>query len=265
MIKLGKIFGSSPKSTKSSTADAGMTAPLEHPSGLRTVYELYPNIDKIRQRESCPDIKDEFFWETYEKCKAHSLLGIETFYNLFRSIEYIAANSIPGDFVECGVFLGGAILAISDFAHHFGLRDRRFYLYDTFEGFPANTTEIDVRGNKVDFGRHHSFLQTVESVISRSLSPREHFHIVQGMVEETLPRTKPASICLLRLDTDYYESTRVELLELYPLLPSGGVLIIDDYGLFQGARRATDEFLSSQQKKLLLTRVNFSVRSGIKP
>ena len=260
MIKLKKLFRSS-----SNGGPSPASPPPRNTGRFRTVYELFPQIEEQRAPKDYPDIKDEFFWATFEKCKAYSLLGVETVYNLYRSVEYLAANRIAGDFVECGVFLGGAILAMSDFAHHFGLRDRRFYLYDTFEGFPTNTSELDLRGNKVDFHSHANFLETVRDVISRSLCSREQFEIVQGMVEQTLPRTKPRAICLLRLDTDYYESTRVELTELYPLLSSGGVLIIDDYGLFQGARKATDEFLGQQKQKPLLARINFAVRAGIKP
>jgi O-methyltransferase len=264
MIKLKKLFGNS----ESEAEDHPWTpTPSNSPDGLgfRTVYQLFPKIERQRDPSNYPDIKDDFFWQTFEKCKAYSLLSVEAFYNLYRSVEYLARNRVPGDFVECGVFLGGAILAISDFAHHFGIGDRQFFLYDTFAGFPAETKELDLRGNPVNFQKHPNFRGTVDSVIAQSLCAKEQFHIVEGMVEETLPRTKPSAISLLRLDTDYYESTRVELTELYPLLASGGVLIVDDYGLFQGARRATDEFLEKQAKKPLLIRINFSVRTGVKP
>jgi len=245
---------------------ASPSSPTSGPTsqGGRTVYEIFPDIDKIRVPEQFPDIKEPFFWETYEKCKAYSLLGIETFYNLYRSVEYVAQNKVAGDFVECGVFLGGSVLATSDFAHHFGLRDRRFHIYDTFEGFPDNTWELDWHGTKVPFTKHANFLECVRKAVTRSLCPADRFEFVAGMVEETLPRHKPGAIALLRLDTDYYESTRAELEHLYPLLSPGGVLIIDDYGLFQGARRATDEFFAHQDKGILLMRVNASVRCGVK-
>jgi O-methyltransferase len=247
-----------------SSANENPAGSAQQSGGFGTVYELYPGIDQMRQPEYFLDIKDEFFWQTYAKCKAYSLLGIDAFYNLYRSIEYIAVNKIPGDFVECGVFLGGAVLAMSDFAHHFGITDRDFFLYDTFAGFPKDTSETDFHGKEVKLWPHREFRATVESVLAQSLYPPERFRLVPGMVEETLRKKKPGTICLLRLDTDYYESTRVELEELYPRLATGGVLIIDDYGLFQGARRATDEFLAKHPKRMLLTRVNYSVRSGLK-
>src|SRR5688572_33469543 len=100
MIKFAKLFGSKPKVGEPLAEEAGDTPPVEDPAGFRTVYELYPKIDKLRLPEHFPDIKEEFFWQTYEKCKAYSLLGIETFYNVYRSVEYIAVNKIPGEFVE---------------------------------------------------------------------------------------------------------------------------------------------------------------------
>ncbi len=231
---------------------------------MQTVYDIFPKIDDLRNPKNYADIRSPFFWEVFEKCKASSLLGVEGFYNLFRSIEYIARNQIPGDIVECGVFLGGAILAMSEFAQHFGLRDRRFHLYDTFAGFPSNTKETDLHGKTKEFCPHKNFLSQVQALLSRSPFPADQFKFVPGLVEETLAVTKPEKIALLRLDTDYYESTRVELEALYPQLASGGVLIVDDYGHFEGARRATDEYFAKQARSILFSRINYSVRCGVK-
>src|ERR1035437_183824 len=178
---------------------------------MKPVYELFPDIEGHREPHQYPDIQDRFFWQTFEKCKPYSLLGVEAFYNLFRSIEYIARNQIPGEIVECGVFLGGAVLAMSDFARHFGLCDRAFHLYDTFAGFPKNSSDTDFSGKPVHFVAHSDFLSVVREVIGRSSYPADKFQFIQGPVEETLPRSKPQQIALLRLDTDYYKSTLVEL------------------------------------------------------
>jgi hypothetical protein len=231
---------------------------------MKSAYDLFPEIDRHRNPKNFPDITEDFFWETYNKCKAYSLLGIEAFYNLYRSIEYIARHKIEGDIVECGVFLGGAVLAMSEFAWQRGLRDRAFYLYDTFAGFPPGTSEVDARGKEVAFSAHENFCDQVRQVVGLSSYPADQFQFVVGPVEQTLRQTRPEKIALLRLDTDYYESTRVELNELYPRLSSGGVLIVDDYGSFKGARRATDEYFRKEEPKMLLCRINFSVRCGVK-
>jgi O-methyltransferase len=85
------------------------------------------------------------------------------------------------------------------------------------------------------------------------------------MVEDTLPAIRPEQVSLLRLDTDLYSSTYHELIHLYPLLAVGGILIIDDYGAFQGARIATDQFIEENRLPLFLSRIDGSVRLAVKP
>jgi predicted O-methyltransferase YrrM len=89
-------------------------------------------------------------------------------------------------------------------------------------------------------------------------------HLIKGKVEDTVPGAAPETIALLRLDTDWYESTRHELEHLFPRLSPGGVIIIDDYGHWQGARRATDEYLQQNRIRLLLNRIDYTARIGVK-
>jgi hypothetical protein len=84
--------------------------------------------------------------------------------------------------------------------------------------------------------------------------PADRVRFVVGRVEDTLPDQAPESIALLRLDTDWYASTRHELVHLFPRLAVGGVLLIDDYGHWQGARQAVDEYLAQTGARLLLQR-----------
>jgi hypothetical protein len=91
-----------------------------------------------------------------------------------------------------------------------------------------------------------------------------HVRLVKGKVEDTVPKNAPEEIALLRLDTDWYESTRHELVHLFPRLVPGGVLIIDDYGHWQGARKAVDEYIAGNQVKILLNRVDYTGRIGVK-
>ena len=92
--------------------------------------------------------------------------------------------------------------------------------------------------------------------------PRVEF--VQGRVENTLPAAAPPEIALLRLDTDWYESTRHELEHLYPRLVDGGVLIVDDYGYWQGARQAVDEYFGETGEAILLNRIDDTGRIAVK-
>ena len=95
--------------------------------------------------------------------------------------------------------------------------------------------------------------------------PPERLHFVKGMVEDTIPTVMPPEIALLRLDTDFYYSTKHELVHLYPRLASGGVLIIDDYGAMPGCRRAVDEYAAEHQLRWFLTRLDAHVRLLVKP
>ncbi len=232
---------------------------------MRNVYEKHPQIDSYRKSADYPDIREPFFWEVFHRAKAYSLLSIEAFYSLYSSVEHIGRAGLPGDFVECGVFLGGSVLAASEFAARHGIRDRTFHLYDTFEGFPLEIPpETDLHGATVPFPQFENFAAVARSVVEQSAYPRHLFHWIEGDVRETVARHVPERIALLRLDTDDYASTRAELEVLYPRLVPGGVLIVDDYGYFLGARKATDEFFADKPRPCL-HRINFGTRVGLKP
>jgi hypothetical protein len=227
-----------------------------------------------------PDISDAFFIEIAAQVRPHTRTfgaGAEAPWALYQSIEYIVRNRIPGDIVECGVWSGGSMLLAAHALRHFGDTSRRIWLYDTFAGMPRPDA-VDARWDGVPAlptWEHHQrnggrwcFGGTqdhVRNVVSSSGYPEDRFVFVEGMVEDTLPAQRPEAIGLLRLDTDLWRSTYHELVHLYPLLAVGGILIIDDYGAFQGAKLATDQFIAENQLKLFLSRVDSSVRLAVKP
>lgn len=192
---------------------------------------------------------------------------------------YVARNAIPGDVVECGVWRGGSSMAIAMTLQELGDETRDLYLYDTFEGMSAPTEhDVAVDGERAAEKFDERRLTedssqwcraTIDDVQQNLLStqyPRARLHFVQGKVEDTIPATMPAGdIAILRLDTDWYESTKHELEHLYPRLVSGGVLIIDDYGHWRGARQAVDEYIEANGLKLLLSRVDYTARMAVKP
>jgi O-methyltransferase len=187
---------------------------------------------------------------------------------LIDAIHYITSHRIPGDLVECGVWRGGSMMAAALTLDLDKDTSRDLYLYDTFEGMPAATDkDRDYMGQSG--GRlRGEFITSFEEVHTNILStgyPKDRIHLVKGMVEETIPRIAPRQICLLRLDTDWYESTKHELRYLFPLLQPGGVLIIDDYGHWQGARKATDEYFRENELDLYFHRVDYSCRLAILP
>lgn len=221
------------------------------------------------------DIESEFF-EIYEQCKPYTLTSMERMYTLYKAVAYICKNKIPGDFVECGVWKGGSVMLIALTLMKIGDSERSIYMYDTYQGM-VEPTDVDVNyanvtaKEKWDATSHdlgstwcYSPLDDVRrNVISTGYS-EDRFIFVRGKVEETMPGTLPPSVSLLRLDTDFFESTYHELLHLYPLLSKGGVLIIDDYGHWKGSKEATDKYISEQNLMLFLNRVDYAGRVAIK-
>ena len=156
--------------------------------------------------------------------------------------------------------------------------ERELMLFDTFAGMSEPTDDDALLGDK-DYSvlnrweedktdqSHNEWCYASIEDVSRNLDrigyPKNKIHLVQGMVEDTIPQRAPEKIALLRLDTDWYESTKHELEHLYPKLAEGGVMIIDDYGAWAGAKKAVDEYFDGQP--LLLHRINNSVRVMHKP
>ena len=199
----------------------------------------------------------------------------ERIYALRRAVQYVASSGIAGAIVECGVWRGGSVMAVARTLMDLDRTDYELYLFDTFSGMPApGELDRDSAGrgaaDLLSQSREDSHVwalssleETMEAVYSVGY-PRGRIHFIVGPVEETIPSRAPETIALLRLDTDWYESTRHELVHLFPRLVAGGVLILDDYGHWQGARKATDEYLAEQRRRLLLNRIDYTARIGIK-
>lgn len=206
---------------------------------------------------------------TIRAAMPYTATSIERITCLIESVNYIERYKIPGDIVECGVFRGGSIMAAALTLLDLKKTDRHLYLFDTFEGMPdPGNEDLDAAGApaKSQLLSVHCYasLDDVQKSVLGTGYPPEKIHFVKGMVEDTIPEQSPDSIALLRLDTDWYQSTKHELLHLYPRLVDQGVLIIDDYGHWQGARKAVDEFISELRDPILLNRIDYTGRIAIK-
>lgn len=215
--------------------------------------------------------------DTYNKVKVYTMTTPERIASLCNAVKYITVNQIEGDFVECGVWRGGSTMAAIDTLIKAGDQSREIYLYDTFEGMSAPTEHDKVfTGTAADELMNttakedptsvwcYSAIEEVQKNVGSLNYPAVKVHYVKGKVEDTIPQTIPQKIALLRLDTDFYESTAHELTHLFPLLVPGGVIIIDDYGHWEGARKAVDEYIADNKLKLLLNRIDYTGRIGIK-
>jgi O-methyltransferase len=212
----------------------------------------------------------------YASVKEYTLTSIERVRSLIDSVEYIVRNRVPGSIVECGVWRGGSIMASARALLELGDTERDFYLYDTFTGMThPDAIDIDLNGEMASriledhrqrgAGWCVATLDEVRANFLKTGYNSGRLHFVAGPVEETLNDTVPDQIALLRLDTDWYKSTLVELEVLYPRLVPDGVLIVDDYGHWRGARAACDEFFSSLAFEPLLQRIDYTGRLVVKP
>lgn len=195
---------------------------------------------------------------------------------LVNAVNYATANKVPGEIAECGVWRGGSMMIVAQLLLAKGDRTRSLYLYDTFEGM-SSPTEDDKSYDGVPAAKQleqnpsrnagiwcYASLEDVRANILSTGYPEEKVHLIKGKVEDTIPKTLPAQISILRLDTDWYESTKHELIHLFPLLNSNGVLILDDYGHWQGARKAVDEYFTARGGCTYLHRIDNTARAVVK-
>jgi len=223
------------------------------------------------------DIKNTEFWEIYKLCKPYTMTSIERMYSLYNAVDYILTNDIKGAFVECGVWRGGSAMLIAKMLSNRNISDRKIYLYDTFKGMSEPTDkDITIDGKDAKESMIKSKQTKETSVwclaelpdVKRNLQltnyQENNIYYVEGKVEDTLPNSKPSEeIALLRLDTDWYESTKHELTFLYPELVHGGVLIIDDFGYWQGCHKAVIDYFKDKGS-ILFNRIDNNGRIAIK-
>ncbi len=245
---------------------------MKYLSGLiRTIF-----LKKGYRVQSFPDIDIESeFIQIHQKVKSYTMTSFEGQHSLYRAVQYITDQRIKGDIVECGVWRGGSTMLIAETLKSKNDSTRKLYLYDTFAGM-SEPTEKDVSRTgsaekkwkslaRADFNEwDYASLDEVKNNLMSTQYPAENISYIKGKVEDTIPQTIPESIALLRLDTDWYESTKHELIYLFPRLVKNGVLIIDDYGHWEGARTAVDEYIREKGIVIFLNRIDYTGRLGIK-
>lgn len=249
-------------------------------------YDILKKQNNINREEtpapSYTAIHDDISEESkaiYQDCLPYTLLGIERIDSIVTSIDYLIKNNIEGDIVECGVWKGGAMYAAIRALVARKSFNRKIFLFDVFsaDGMSSTTNETvydkDYLGNTVSDSinkglfvkEEYNFqIEDVRKLLKSTGYPEENIIFKVGRVEDTLPCEDIKKVALLRLDTDWYESTKHELIHLFPKLEKGGVLLIDDYGYWKGCRQAVDEYIEEKKLPLLLHRTDYTGRSVIK-
>lgn len=211
-----------------------------------------------------------------QRCRYQTMTTVSRMYALYSAVRYVVENEIPGDFVECGVWKGGSSMLIALTLLELGCTDRKLYLYDTYAGMSEPTdrdrnivgTDPSEAWSRAQGSHYNEWMYAPLQEVRRNMLstgyPQQNVVFVQGKVEDTIPGIIPERVALLRLDTDWYESTYHELQHLYPRLTPQGVLLLDDYGFWQGAKEATDRYFQEHNVRMLLNRIDFTGRIGVK-
>jgi O-methyltransferase len=242
----------------------------------RTGYQLQPITAAPSVREQYPDVSPQE-WQILDRVKPFTMLSYERLLANISAVNHIVSNQIQGAIVECGVWRGGSSMAMAMALLARGDTGRNLWFYDTFEGMTEPTPfdklhsglpavellngakQNEIKENSLVLA--YSALEDVRKNVGSTGYTESLLHFVKGPVEQTIPARLPGPIAILRLDTDWYESTRHELQHLFPLLVPGGILIIDDYGHWLGARRAVDEYFGG---RAFLHRIDYTGRLLLK-
>jgi len=176
---------------------------------------------------------------------AHTMIGRKRMENLRFCVEDVLANDVPGDFIETGVWRGGACIFMRGILAARGVTDRRVWVADSFAGLPppnAAKYPADARGKLYDCPELAVPLETVKATFERYGLLDDNVRFLKGWFKDTLPSAPIERLAVARLDGDMYESTIDALTNLYPKLSPGGYLIVDDYGAVRACRRAVADY-----------------------
>lgn len=244
---------------------------------LHFKFKIVPISLDRKKKNQIPLDMEKSFRKIYKKCENYTMTSIERMFSLFKAVEYIVKNEVSGDIVECGVWRGGSMMLTALNLIKLNDIERKIYLYDTYEGMSSPTNKdikisnnelaIDIMKNKFDNENKkwsYSPIEVVKKNLFSTKYPRNNLIFVKGKVEHTIPMTTPKKISILRLDTDWYESTYHELNHLFPKLVKNGILILDDYGHWKGAKDAADKYFVENNIKIFLIRIDYTGRIAIK-
>jgi len=244
---------------------------------IKTTGFQFIAINKVEYEKLIDE--DKIFSEIYDTCKPYTMTSKYRCYALYNAVRYAVKNNIAGDYVECGVWKGGSSMLIAKTLLSLGVTDKKLYLMDTFEGMSEPTEYDEYLPEKIDTKKTwqqasnrdghnewcYSSLDEVKNNMEKTEYPSKNIICIKGKVENTLTEKNSINdIAILRLDTDWYESTKVEMEKLYPLLQQNGVLILDDYGAWAGAKKAVDEYFDANDINLLINRIDEGGRLMLK-
>jgi O-methyltransferase len=176
--------------------------------------------------------------------RAHTMIGVPRLDNLRRCIEAVLDDGVPGDFIETGVWRGGAVIFMRGILKAYGIQDRMVWVADSFEGLPPNDPVKYPKETPIDLHQHGELAISLEQVQRNFASYGlldGQVKFLKGWFRDTLSTAPIRTLSILRLDGDLYEST-MDALTLYPKLSPGGFVIVDDYNTVKACNDAIEDF-----------------------
>jgi O-methyltransferase len=188
------------------------------------------------------------------------MIGLKRLDNIQSCIEDVIRNDVPGDLIETGVWRGGSAIFMKAILAAYGIRNRRIFVADSFQGLPPPDTAKHPR-DRGDTHYKERFLAVSQDAVKRNFEKYglldELVVFLPGWFKDTLPVAPIESLAVMRLDGDMYGSTMDALASLYPKLSKRGYCIIDDYAL-QGCKNAVDDFRNERHIMTPLVRIDWS-------
>ena len=193
--------------------------------------------------------------------QAHTMIGCRRMANLRILCESVLQQDVPGDFIETGVWRGGACILMRGVLASFGITDRRVWVADSFCGLPAP----DAATYPADKGDTHHELDPlrvsraeVEENFNKYALLDDQVQFLEGWFKDTLPTAPIDKLALLRLDGDMYQSTFEAISTLYPKLSAGGYVIVDDFGAVPGSAEAVRDYLASRDEEVEFSTIDWT-------
>lgn len=174
----------------------------------------------------------------------YSMIGMKRLNNIQYCLEQVFADVIPGDFIETGVWRGGACIFARAICEVYN-ENRNIWVADSFEGLPKPNVELypeDKGDDLYSIEQLRVSLEQVQENFKRFDLLDDKVHFLKGWFKDTLPSAPIEKLAVVRLDGDMYESTMDALKSLYPKLSTGGFLIVDDYGVIPACRKAVHDY-----------------------
>ena len=220
----------------------------------RNLIEYYFRNTSLKRPKSF--VKSCRMMQTVYRVRPYTAVLVPRLVALYRLSEEVNRLSMPGDFVECGVYNGGSAAIMASFCERTEPK-RNIWLFDSFEGLPKPTDKDGDRAPDYE-GWCHGDLAKVTRVFQEMRIPEDRVRVVKGWFQDTFPTVEIPRIAILHIDADWYESVKLCLEKFYDSVQPGGYVVLDDYGAWEGCRIAADEFIAARALDVKLIQVDYT-------